>query len=127
MASATGHPDRALEYFLDAVAVDLVDLHGNTTDGIHVASCAGTWLALVAGFGGLRDYGGDVRFSPHLPAAWDRLRFRIAVRGQLIEIDMTPGETRYTLLEGPGLPIAHCGETVRLTPAGPVSFTAPNS
>jgi alpha,alpha-trehalose phosphorylase len=121
IASATGHADRALAYFRDAVAVDLVDLHGNTADGIHVASCAGAWLALVAGFAGLRDYGGDVRFAPRLPAEWDRLRFRIAVRGQLIEVDMTPAETRYTLLEGPGLPLAHCGETVRLTPGAPVS------
>jgi alpha,alpha-trehalose phosphorylase len=116
MASATGHPDTALEYFMNACTVDLVDLHGNTADGIHVASCAGTWLALVAGFGGLRDYGGDVRFAPRLPDRWRRLRFRVAVRSQLIEVDMRPGETRYTLLEGPGIPIAHFDEPLRLRP-----------
>jgi alpha,alpha-trehalose phosphorylase len=116
MASATGHPETALEYFMNACAVDLVDLHGNTADGIHVASCAGTWLALVAGFGGLRDYGGDVRFAPRLPDRWRRLGFRVAVRGQLIEVDMRPGETRYTLIEGPGIPIAHFDEPLRLRP-----------
>jgi alpha,alpha-trehalose phosphorylase len=117
MASATGHADIALRYFVDACAVDLVDVHGNTADGIHVASCAGTWLALVAGFGGLRDYGGEVRFAPRLPEGWERLRFRIAVRGQLIEVDMTPGDTRFTLVEGTGLPITVFGETRRLVPA----------
>ena len=125
MASATGHPEIALEYFLDACAVDLVDVHGNTADGIHVASCAGTWLALVAGFGGLRDYGGDVRFAPRLPGSWRRLRFRIAVRGQLIEVDMSPGETRYTLLEGVGIPISHFERTLRLEPGVAVTVDGP--
>ena len=89
VAAEVGYDDAALDYFLDACAVDLLDLHGNTADGVHVASGGGTWLALVAGFGGLRDADGDVRFNPRLPAAWDRLRFRVQVRGQLIEVDMT--------------------------------------
>ena len=89
MASEVGYADAAFDYFLDACAVDLLDLHGNTADGIHIASCGGTWLALVAGFGGLRDSDGEVRFSPRLPAEWERLCFRVQVRGQLIEVDMT--------------------------------------
>ena len=71
-------------------SVDLLDSHGNTGDGLHIASCGGTWLALVAGFGGLRDFDGEVRFDPRLPAGWDRLRFRVEVRGQRLEVDMTP-------------------------------------
>ena len=60
-------------------------------DGIHIASCGGTWLALVAGFGGLRDSDGAGRASRRgCPAEWERLRFRVQVRGQLIEVDMTP-------------------------------------
>jgi alpha,alpha-trehalose phosphorylase len=116
IASEVGYPEAALEYFLRACTVDLLDLHGNTADGIHIASCGGTWLALVAGFGGLRDADGDVRFHPRLPAEWDRLRFRIRVREQLIEVDMTPGSTRYRLLEGRGIPIEHAGERLRLVP-----------
>ncbi len=121
MASEVGYPEAALEYFVDACMVDLLDLHGNTADGIHIASCGGTWLALVAGFGGLRDADGDVRFSPRLPADWDRLRFRVQVRGQLIEVDMTPAETTYRLLDGTGILIAHFGEQLRLLPGRPVS------
>jgi len=68
MASEVGYADAALDYFLDACLVDLLDLPGNTRDGIHVASSGGTWLALVAGFGGLRDFDGDVRFAPRLRA-----------------------------------------------------------
>jgi alpha,alpha-trehalose phosphorylase len=124
IASEVGYPEAALEYFLAASRVDLDDAHGNTADGIHVASCGGTWLALVAGFGGLRDADGEIRFRPQLPAGWERLRFRVEVRGQLIEVDMTPGETGYRLVEGRGLLISHCGEQLRLTPGAPVRRAA---
>jgi alpha,alpha-trehalose phosphorylase len=120
IASEVGYADTALAYFLDACAVDLVDAHRNTADGIHVASCGGTWLALVAGFGGLRDFDGEVRFRPRLPADWTRLRFRVAIRGQRVEVDMRPDETTYRLLEGAGLLIAHDDELVALRPGEPV-------
>jgi alpha,alpha-trehalose phosphorylase len=119
MASAVGYPETALEYFLDACAVDLADSQGNTSDGIHVASCGGTWLALVAGFGGLRDYGGEVRFRPRLPAGWTRLRFRVQIREQRVEVDMTPAATTYRLRRGHGLPIRHFDQQLRLAPGEP--------
>ena len=121
MASEVGYADAAFDYFLDACAVDLLDLHGNTADGIHIASCGGTWLALVAGFGGLRDADGEVRFSPRLPAEWERLSFRVQVRGQLIEVDMTTAETTYRLLDGTGIVIEHFGEALSLRRGAPVS------
>jgi alpha,alpha-trehalose phosphorylase len=124
VASEVGYADAALEYFMDACAVDLVDAHGNTADGLHIASCGGTWLALVAGFGGLRDFDGDVVFRPRLPASWDRLRFRIQVRGQLVEVDLTPQETTYRLLRGSGLRIQHFDEDLRLLRGAAVSRPA---
>ena len=120
MASEVGYPEAALEYFVRACAVDLADAHGNTADGIHIASCGGTWLALVAGFGGLRDFDGRVRFQPRLPEGWTRLRFRVAVRGQVVEVDMTPAATTYRLLEGRGIMVGHFDEDLRLTPGTPV-------
>jgi len=120
IASEVGYPGAALEYFERACAVDLADAHGNTADGIHIASCGGTWLALTAGFGGLRDFDGQVRFHPRLPAGWTRLRFRVAVRGQVVEVEMTPAATTYRLLEGTGLMLGHFDEQLRLTPGRPV-------
>ena len=61
-----------------------------------------------------------MRFHPRLPAEWSGLRFRIEVRGQLIEVDMTHKATTYRLLEGSGLLIEHCGEPLRLLPDAPV-------
>ena len=124
MASEVGYADAALDYFLEACAVDLLDLHGNTADGIHIASCGGTWLALVAGFGGLRDSDGEVRFSPRLPAEWERLCFRVQVRGQLIEVDLTTTATTYRLIDGTGIVIEHFGEQTRLRRGAPVTRLA---
>jgi alpha,alpha-trehalose phosphorylase len=42
-------------YFYNAMFVDLADLHGNTSDGVHVASTGGVWNILAYGFGGMRD------------------------------------------------------------------------
>jgi alpha,alpha-trehalose phosphorylase len=80
IASEVGYEEQALDYFVDAASVDLTDAHGNTADGIHIASCGGTWLALVAGFAGLRDSDGDVSFQPRLPAEWDRLETLVRQR-----------------------------------------------
>ena len=35
--------------------MDLDDLEHNTRDGLHIAALAGSWIALVAGYGGMRD------------------------------------------------------------------------
>jgi alpha,alpha-trehalose phosphorylase len=126
IASEVGYPEAALEYFVHACAVDLADVHGNTADGIHIASCGGTWLALVAGFGGLRESDGELSFHPRLPAEWDRLRFRVQVRGQLVELDMTHTGTTYRLVEGTGLLVQHFDEVVRLAPGEPVSLGGPD-
>jgi alpha,alpha-trehalose phosphorylase len=116
VAAEVGYDDAALGYFLDALSVDLLDTHGNTADGIHIASCGGTWLALVAGFGGLRDSDGEVRFRPRLPDGWSRLRFRVQVRGQVIEVDISPEGTEFSLVEGRGLLIFDGDTPIRLQP-----------
>ena len=71
MAAEVGHLDLAYDYFAEAALMDLDDLEHNTRDGIHIASVAGTWIAAVAGFGGMRDHGGQLSFKPRLPGAPD--------------------------------------------------------
>jgi len=48
-------PDLAHDY-LNRSRIDgnLSDLEHNSRDGLHIASLAGAWIALVAGFGGMR-------------------------------------------------------------------------
>ena len=64
MCAEVGHLEAAYDFLYEAALVDLRDLHHNTRDGLHMASLAGTWIALVAGFGGLRDDDGLFALDP---------------------------------------------------------------
>jgi len=52
LAAETGHLELAHDYLAEAALMDLADLEHNSRDGLHIASLAGAWIALVAGFGG---------------------------------------------------------------------------
>jgi alpha,alpha-trehalose phosphorylase len=119
IAAEIGYMDKAKEYFDFALSMDLGDVGGNMMQGAHIASIGGTWLALVYGFGGMRDRGGEISFRPRLPKEWRRLRFPLTVRGNRFTVDINEQETTYTLETGEGLSIIHRGETLHLTPAAP--------
>jgi alpha,alpha-trehalose phosphorylase len=89
LAAEVGYQDLALEYFHEALFVDLADLHNNASDGVHVASAGGVWSALVSGFGGMRDHYGDLSFDPRLPAGWDDLQFVMNWRGTVLHVMVT--------------------------------------
>jgi alpha,alpha-trehalose phosphorylase len=107
VAAEVGQLELAYDYFAEAALIDLHDLDSNTRDGIHIASHAGAWLAAVAGFGGMRETDGQLRFAPQLPLRLTRLRFRLLFRSRLLELDTTPTETTYRLLEGEPLVVYH--------------------
>ena len=54
IAAEVGQLDLARDYLAEAALMDLRDVEHNTSDGVHMASLAGAWIALVAGFGGMR-------------------------------------------------------------------------
>ena len=80
-AAQIGYDELAVEYFREALFVDLADTHGNASDGVHVASAGGVWGTIVFGFAGLHDHGTALRFSPSLPSAWDGVTFRMQRHG----------------------------------------------
>ena len=75
IAAWTGHLDLAYDYLAEAALVDLNDLAGNSDHGVHIASMAGTWTAVVVRFGGMRCDATGLRFAPRLPPALSRLSF----------------------------------------------------
>jgi alpha,alpha-trehalose phosphorylase len=116
VAAEVGHLDLAYDYFAEAALMDLDDLEHNTRDGIHIASVAGTWLAAVAGFGGMRDHGGRLSFSPRLPAALTGLKFRLMFRGRSLRVEVDNRRARYSLVDGQSLEIKHHGEPAVIEP-----------
>jgi alpha,alpha-trehalose phosphorylase len=117
MCADVGHLELAHDYTFEAALIDLRDLHENTRNGLHMASLAGTWIALVAGFGGLRDDEGVLALDPHLPDGISCLRFRLRWRGFRLTVNANHAQVTYTLRDGPerGLTIRHAGEALDLT------------
>ena len=111
IAAEVGYHEVALEYFRQALYVDLKNLHGNTVDGLHIASTGGVWSALVFGFAGMRDRGGRLSFDPRLPADWPSMRFAIAWCGSRLRLELTQDQLAITVEQaGP--------EEVRVTVRG---------
>jgi alpha,alpha-trehalose phosphorylase len=125
VAAETGHLDLAYDYLGEAAFMDLHDLEHNTRDGLHIASLAGSWLALVAGFGGFRDFDGKLTFAPRLPPGTDRLAFRIGVAAGRVLVEVEGETATYTLQQGQALEVAHFGETLALRAGAPVTRDVP--
>ena len=114
IAAEVGQLDLAHDYLAEAALMDLRDVEHNTSDGVHMASLAGGWIALVAGFGGMRAGMGALSFSPRLPDAISGLTFRVRYRGRKLCVAIKPGHARYELLNGDPLPVTHHGEEFEL-------------
>jgi alpha,alpha-trehalose phosphorylase len=114
MAAEVGQLDLAHDYLAEAALMDLRDVEHNTSDGLHMASLAGSWLALVAGFGGLRAGAGDLAFSPRVPGGIPRLTFRMRYRGRKLSVTVEVHRARYQLLEGDPLTVSHYGQSFEL-------------
>lgn len=88
MAAEIGYPEKAMQHFMHGLFMDLADLAGNTTDGVHMASAGGVWLALVHGFLGLGRHSDRIRFNPRLPADWSHLVVNLPHCGRHLRITL---------------------------------------
>ena len=114
MAAEVGHLDLAYDYLAEAAFMDLQDREHNTKDGLHIASLAGAWTALVGGFGGMRSGSGQLMFSPRLPPGIVGLSFRLRYRDRIVHVEVRSREATYSLLSGDSMPITHHGQQVSL-------------
>ncbi len=114
VAAEVGQLDLAHDYLAEAALMDLRDVEHNTSDGVHMASLAGAWIALVAGFGGMRAGSGTLAFSPRLPGGIAGLRFRLRYRGRRLRVRITQGQAHYELLDGEPLAMIHHGKEFEL-------------
>ena len=101
--------------------MDLADVAGNVKDGCHIASMGGFWMTLIYGFAGLRDDGGDIRFTPRVPDRLGGLRFPLEIRGRRLEVELTPTFATYVVRGNESLTIYHEDAVVELIPDVPVS------
>ena len=119
MAAEVGHLQLAYDYLAEAALMDLQDREHNTRDGLHIASLAGAWTALVGGFGGMRSDRGGLSFRPQLAPGIVGLSFRLHYQGRVLHVTVRDCQASYSLLSGPPLTLEHYGKpvTVSTTPA----------
>ncbi len=110
VAAETGHMDLAWQYLQETALVDLHNLAHNTSDGLHMAATAGTWLGLVNGFGGFRDYYEVPTFSPRLPKNLTRLEFNLRLAENTLNVNVEQSQATYSVTRGHSVTITHEGE-----------------
>ncbi|MDR0358214.1 MAG: family 65 glycosyl hydrolase [bacterium] len=127
VAAEVGHLDLAYDYLGEAALMDLEDREHNVSSGVHMASLAGAWQSVVAGFGGMRDEGGKLSFAPRLPHQLERVRFQLLFQDRLLQVSVGHRDVEYRLLEGSELEIVHHGETVTVGSDGPTKRRIPHT
>jgi alpha,alpha-trehalose phosphorylase len=105
--------------------MDLANVAGNASDGVHIAAAGGVWSCLVFGFGGVRDFDGRLSFAPRLPRDWAELAFSLRFRDRQIRVQLAHNEERYLLEEGAALEVTIRGEPCLLSPGTAAAIKAP--
>ena len=117
IAAKIGDIETAYNMYLRTARLDLDDYNREVEEGLHITSMAGTWLAIVEGFGGLRVRNGNILINPVIPDKWDSYSFNIRFRGNQLnftvnhktfdvtnkqggEITVLIGENKYSIDKG---------------------------
>lgn len=118
IASEIGRLDDAYTFFNQSLYMDYNDFRGNTKGGIHFACAGGTWMALVNGFGGMRDYASGLVLNPQIPSEWESYKFRFVYKGRLLEVSVKKQHATVKLLKGNSLSFILAGKRTELSEEG---------
>ena len=92
LAARLRDTERAYKLYLRTARLDLDDYNREVREGLHITSMAGTWLAIVEGFGGMRICSERVCFNPVIPDAWDSYSFIIRYINNPLRVEVN-GDT----------------------------------
>lgn len=126
VAAMVGYEDLAVDYFKRALYLDLCNAHGNTADGVHIASAGGVWAGVVHGFAGMTEYGDRLEFGPRLPKTWDSITFRLTRHGSRVQVHLDHDGCTLTLEDGAGVPIGIGDELRVVTDGHPIHIPPAN-
>jgi trehalose/maltose hydrolase-like predicted phosphorylase len=103
LLARAGRIGQAYELLRIAARIDLDDITGTTAGGLHLASMASVWHALVLGFGGIRPGFDALEVDPRLPSEWGSFEVRLRFRGSRVRIRIEPGDV--TVWADPHIPV----------------------
>jgi alpha,alpha-trehalose phosphorylase len=122
IAAQIGDMEKAIDYGMAALLMDLANVGGNVTDGCHIASMGGTWMTIAYGLGGMNDSDGTLSFRPYrAPEDNAVLEFPVTWRGQTVGIKISPDQVEYSLRAGHSIVIRHEREEICLTRENPLA------
>jgi alpha,alpha-trehalose phosphorylase len=124
VAAEVGHLELARKYLWETALMDLRNLERNSGVGLHVGALAGSWIAVVAGFGGMRCRGDELLFAPRLPPRLARIAFRLCYRGSRLAVTITAEDVTYEVTVGGPMTITHHGKSLDIG-TRPVSVPIP--
>jgi nigerose phosphorylase len=88
-----GNEEWAYPFFVKTANVDLTDESKQFAGsiyigGTHPAANGGAWMSAILGFAGLQIKEGKITIKPKLPNAWNRISFKVILRGKKYFIDI---------------------------------------
>ena len=105
LASRIGDINKAYNLFLHATRLDLDDYNNELSQGLHITSMAGSWLAIVHGFSGMQVKNNMLCFNPIIPDKWNKYTFKINFRGCTLQVEIGKNEIKISMTEGDELNI----------------------
>ncbi len=112
LASKLGMEDKAYEMYLRTARLDLDDYNHEADEGLHITSMAGTWMAVVEGFGGKRVKDGVLSLDPMIPKNWNAYRFNLVYRETVLSITVKSEEVMVKNVSGGSIDILVYGKLV---------------
>jgi maltose phosphorylase len=88
LAARIGRMDKAYELYLRTSRLDIDDYNNEAHEGLHITSMAGTYMAIIEGFGGKRVRNGKLVINPQIPEKWKTFAFKILFRGSQLRIEV---------------------------------------
>ena len=89
LAARIGNTQRAYELYLRTSRLDLDDYNHEVEEGLHITSMAGTWMAIVEGFGGKRMRDGKLFLNPIIHEKWRNYSFCILLKDHPLQVTVT--------------------------------------
>jgi maltose phosphorylase len=127
LASRIGNIGKAYELYLRTARLDLDDYNNEVAEGLHITSMAGSWLAIVEGFGGMRVLNDRLHLNPLIPVQWKSYSFNGRFRGILFEVKVTPADVLIKNLSDKTLQLVMYKKEFKISGSGKITVKIPGT
>ena len=124
-AIASAHNGRMLsfhKYFMDALKIDVADIHGVGWQGVHSGCLAGGYLCILYGLFGVSAKDGCLQLAPHAMPLFKKVTATMLFHGSKLRLTMEGNRVTVRKISGSAVEIMlPCGTKQKLTKE--ISFT----